>query len=94
MNTWIILQGTLGCAAILVMAWTIYQQRDDFQSKRRYWARNIGGLAALIAAAFAGAYSLLGYSGKFLIAGAVVAWVAVGLLIWGSRGYRPKAKQA
>ena len=82
----------LACLLAITVVWRMYQQRGDFVSKKRYVARNIGTLMLLVAAALVFAHTRFGYPGQFLVAGAAVAWVAVALVFWGNRGYRPKSK--
>ena len=88
-----VLQIALGCVLATVVAWRMVRQRPWFPARSRYISRNAGVLLMLADAVLSMAYSLFGYSGHFLTAGAIVACVGVGMFVWGGQGMiRPGAK--
>jgi hypothetical protein len=92
MSTVTILEIALGCVLAVAVPWRIYQQRADFPSKDRYAAWVGGLLLLLVMCGLAEAHLRLGYPGLLLpIVSAAAGCMGAGLMLWGSRGYKPKS---
>ena len=86
-----IAQIALGFVLIVAAAWRWPKQRVNFVSENRYVSFITGLCLAFVGGALAEANTRFGYPRQFVYAGGAVAFVEVGLILWGWRGYKPKS---
>ena len=85
MSTITVINIALGCLLVAVVLWRMFMQQG-FQSRKHYWARNIGVIVMLSGAGAEVAATQLQLGVNLVIAACIGAVAGLGLLFWGNAG--------